>query len=96
MPYSTCDSFALVSKPLINKLQLIGKPGAGAAGRRAIPARCRLCASAYTVLENALLRFRNPELLYDYALLAERLDKLELMEAGACAVMALARQPARV
>lgn len=47
--------------------------------------------SAYTVLENALLRFPdNPELLYDYALLAERLDKLELMEASLRRVMALA------
>ncbi|WP_219136124.1 tetratricopeptide repeat protein [Janthinobacterium sp. UMAB-60] len=47
--------------------------------------------SAYTVLENALLRFPdNPELLYDYALLAERLDKLDLMEASLRRVMALA------
>ncbi|MCC7704181.1 tetratricopeptide repeat protein [Janthinobacterium sp. GW460P] len=47
--------------------------------------------SAYTVLENALLRFPdNPELLYDYALLAERLDKFELMEASLRRVMALA------
>ncbi|KAB8063786.1 tetratricopeptide repeat protein [Janthinobacterium violaceinigrum] len=47
--------------------------------------------SAYTVLENALLRFPdNPELLYDYALLAERLDKMELMEASLRRVMALA------
>ncbi|SFY34424.1 Flp pilus assembly protein TadD, contains TPR repeats [Janthinobacterium lividum] len=47
--------------------------------------------SAYTVMENALLRFPdNPELLYDYALLAERLDKFELMEASLRRVMALA------
>jgi tetratricopeptide (TPR) repeat protein len=47
--------------------------------------------SAYTVLENALLRFPdNPELLYDYALLAERLDKFDLMEASLRRVMALA------
>lgn len=47
--------------------------------------------SAYTVLENALLRFPdNPELLYDYALLAERLDKMELMETSLRRVMALA------
>lgn len=47
--------------------------------------------SAYTVLENALLRFPdNPELLYDYALLAERLDKFERMEASLRRVMALA------
>ena len=47
--------------------------------------------SAFTVLENALLRFpNNPELLYDYALLAERLDKMELMEASLRRVMALA------
>ncbi|OEZ95103.1 beta-barrel assembly-enhancing protease [Janthinobacterium sp. HH107] len=47
--------------------------------------------SAYTVLENALLRFPdNPELLYDYALLAERMDKFERMEASLRRVMALA------
>ena len=47
--------------------------------------------SAFTVLENALLRFpNNPELLYDYALLAERLDKMDLMEASLRRVMALA------
>lgn len=47
--------------------------------------------SAYTVLENALLRFPdNPELLYDYALLAERLDKLDLMEGSLRRVMVLA------
>ena len=47
--------------------------------------------SAYTVLQNALVRFPdNPELLYDYALLAERLDKLELMEASLRRVMQIA------
>lgn len=47
--------------------------------------------SAYTVLENALVRFPdNPELLYDYALLAERLDKLEQMEASLRRVMQIA------
>ncbi len=47
--------------------------------------------SAYTVLQNALVRFPdNPELLYDYALLAERLDKLDLMEASLRRVMQIA------
>ncbi|MGK5019973.1 tetratricopeptide repeat protein [Janthinobacterium sp. LB2P10] len=47
--------------------------------------------SAYTVLENAVRRFPdNPELLYDYALLAERQDKLDLMEASLRRVMTLA------
>ena len=47
--------------------------------------------SAYTVLENALVRFPdNPELLYDYALLAERLDKLDQMEASLRRVMQIA------
>ena len=47
--------------------------------------------SAFTVLENALLRLPdNPELLYDYALLAERLDKLELMEKSLRRVMQIA------
>jgi tetratricopeptide (TPR) repeat protein len=47
--------------------------------------------SAYTVLQNALVRFPdNPELLYDYSLLAERLDKLDLMEASLRRVMQIA------
>ncbi|WP_017877811.1 tetratricopeptide repeat protein [Janthinobacterium sp. CG_S6] len=45
--------------------------------------------SAFTVLENALIRFPdNAELLYDFALLAEKLGKLEVMETSLRRVMA--------
>jgi tetratricopeptide (TPR) repeat protein len=45
--------------------------------------------SAFTVLENALIRFPdNSELLYDFALLAEKLGKLEVMETSLRRVMA--------
>ena len=47
--------------------------------------------SAYTVLENALLRFPDqPELLYDFALLAERMERYDLMESSLLRVMKLA------
>jgi len=47
--------------------------------------------SAFTVLGNAIVRFPdNPELLYDYALLAERLDHTDVMETSLRRVMALA------
>jgi len=43
------------------------------------------------VLGNAIVRFPdNPELLYDYALLAERLDHTDVMETSLRRVMALA------
>jgi len=47
--------------------------------------------SAFTVLGSAVTRFPdNPELLYDYALLAERLDHTDVMEASLRRVIALA------
>jgi Flp pilus assembly protein TadD len=47
--------------------------------------------SAFTVLGSAVTRFPdNPELLYDYALLAERLDHTDVMEASLRRVMVLA------
>ncbi|MET3134028.1 tetratricopeptide (TPR) repeat protein [Oxalobacteraceae bacterium GrIS 1.11] len=46
--------------------------------------------SAFTVLENALKRFPdNPELLYDFALLAEKLNRSEVMETNLRRVIAL-------
>ena len=45
--------------------------------------------TAFTVLENALKRFPdNPELLYDFALLAEKLGQMEVMEASLRRVIA--------
>ncbi|WP_317203176.1 tetratricopeptide repeat protein [Janthinobacterium sp.] len=45
--------------------------------------------SAFTVLENALKRFPDsPELLYDFALLAEKLGKMEVMETSLRRVIA--------
>ncbi|WP_295990161.1 tetratricopeptide repeat protein [Rugamonas sp.] len=47
--------------------------------------------AAYTVLENAIKRFPdNPDVLYDYALAAEKLDRLDVMEASLRQVMAAA------
>ncbi|MES2739486.1 MAG: tetratricopeptide repeat protein [Pseudomonadota bacterium] len=47
--------------------------------------------SAYTVLENGLKRFpKQPELLYDLALAAEKLGKLDVMEASLRQVIAQA------
>lgn len=44
--------------------------------------------AAYSVLENALVRFPgNPDLLYDFALAAEKLDKVDVMEASLRQVM---------
>ena len=45
--------------------------------------------AAYTVLENATKRFPdNPDLLYDFALAAEKMDRLDVMEASLRQVMA--------
>ena len=45
--------------------------------------------TAFTVLENALKRFPdNPELLYDFALLAEKLGQMEVMETSLRRVIA--------
>ncbi|NRR32938.1 tetratricopeptide repeat protein [Oxalobacteraceae bacterium] len=47
--------------------------------------------TAYLVLENALKRFPgNPELLYDYALAAEKLNRLDVMEVSLLQVIAAA------
>lgn len=47
--------------------------------------------AAFSVLENALLRFPgDPDLLYDFALAAEKLDKVDLMEASLRQVIAQA------
>lgn len=47
--------------------------------------------NAYTVLENGLKRFpKQPELLYDFALAAEKLGKLDVMEASLRQVIAQA------
>ncbi|TFW29854.1 tetratricopeptide repeat protein [Duganella callida] len=44
--------------------------------------------AAYTVLENALKRYPdNPDILYDYALVAEKLGKVEVMEKALRQVM---------
>jgi len=46
---------------------------------------------AYTLMETAAKRFpKNPDLLYDFALLAEKLGRFEVMEQQLRAVMALA------
>ena len=47
--------------------------------------------SAFTVLENGLKRFPNqPELLYDFALAAEKMGQVEIMEASLLQVIKLA------